>query len=91
MGHRQRLIRFIYYIYNYRLLYYLPMERMEKRTDFYDFIEKVQRQDKYIEELEEENKKLKEENEELKKELEKAHTAYRAVRKVNRAIMNGYV
>ena len=36
------------------------MERMEKRTDFYDFIEKVQRQDKYIEELEEENKKLKE-------------------------------
>ena len=60
MGHRQRLIRFIYYIYNYRLLYYLPMERMEKRTDFYDFIEKVQRQDKYIEELEEENKKLKE-------------------------------
>jgi predicted nucleic acid-binding Zn-ribbon protein len=25
------LIRFIYYIYNYRLLYYLPMERMEKK------------------------------------------------------------
>lgn len=43
-----------------RLLYYLPMERMEKRTDFYDFIEKIQRQDRYIAELEEENKKLKE-------------------------------
>ena len=24
------IIRFIYYIYNYRLLYYLPMEKMEK-------------------------------------------------------------
>lgn len=34
------------------------MERMEKRTDFYDFIDKIQRQDKYIAELEEENKKL---------------------------------
>ena len=36
------------------------MERMEKRTDFYDFIDKIQRQDRYIAELEEENKKLKE-------------------------------
>ena len=34
------------------------MERMEKRTDFYDFIDKIQRQDRYIAELEEENKKL---------------------------------
>ena len=33
---------------------------MEKRTDFYDFIDKIQRQDRYIAELEEENKKLKE-------------------------------
>lgn len=32
---------------------------MEKRTDFYDFIDKIQRQDKYIEYLEEENKALK--------------------------------
>ena len=43
-----------------RLLYYLPMERMEKRTDFYDFIDKIQRQDKYIEYIEKENEKLKE-------------------------------
>lgn len=32
---------------------------MEKRTDFYDFIDKIQRQDKYIEYIEEENQKLK--------------------------------
>lgn len=32
---------------------------MEKRTDFYDFIDKIQRQDKYIEYIEEENRKLK--------------------------------
>lgn len=32
---------------------------MEKRTDFYDFIDKIQRQDKYIEYIEEENKTLK--------------------------------
>ena len=41
-----------------------------------------------IEQLEEENRKLKEENEELKEELDKAHIAYRAVRKVNKEIMN---
>ena len=38
---------------------------MEKRTDFYDFIDKIQRQDRYIEELEEENKTLKEKISEL--------------------------
>lgn len=32
---------------------------MEKRTDFYDFIDKIQRQDKYIEHIEQENIKLK--------------------------------
>lgn len=32
---------------------------MEKRTNFVDFIDKIQRQDRYIKELEEENKKLK--------------------------------
>lgn len=32
---------------------------MKKRTDFVDFIDKIQRQDRYIKELEEENKKLK--------------------------------
>ena len=44
-----------------------------------------------IRNLEEENKKLKLENNKLKEDLEKAHIAYRAVRKVNRAIMNWYV
>ena len=44
-----------------------------------------------IRNLEEENKKLKLENIKLKEDLEKAHIAYRAVRKVNRAIMNWYV
>jgi hypothetical protein len=43
------------------------MERMEKRTDFYDAIDKIQRQDRYIERLEEENKKLKDSNTILKK------------------------
>lgn len=33
---------------------------MEKRTNFVDFIDKIQRQDRYIKELEEENKTLKE-------------------------------
>ena len=50
-----RLIRFIYHIYNYRLLYYLPMERMinlARALDDERLIEK-------IEQLEEENKKLK--------------------------------
>jgi hypothetical protein len=50
-----------------RLLYYLPMERMKKRTDFYDAIDKIQRQDKYIEYIEEENRKLKDSNTILKK------------------------
>lgn len=44
-----------------------------------------------LEKLEEENKKLSEENGQLKEELDKAHTAYRAVRKVNKEIMNWYV
>lgn len=43
---------------------------MEKRTNFVDFIDKIQRQDRYIKELEEENKKLKEENEEQHKTIE---------------------
>ena len=34
---------------------------MEKRTDFYDFIDKIQRQDKYIEHIEQENNNLKNE------------------------------
>ena len=42
---------------------------MEKRTNFYDFIDKIQRQDRYIEELEEENKKLKEEIENHKQNI----------------------
>ena len=49
------LIRFIYYIYNYRLLYYLPMERMGKEV----FREEIPRPySSFINELEEENKKL---------------------------------
>ena len=32
---------------------------MEKRTDFFDAIDKIQRQDRYIEYIEEENRKLK--------------------------------
>ena len=46
---------------------------------------------KRLEKLEEENKKLTEENRKLKEELDKAHTAYRAVRRVNRELMNWYV
>ena len=49
------LIRFIYYIYNYRLLYYLPMEMWAT-----EWFMKYQ-----IEQLEKENKKLKEDNEKL--------------------------
>jgi len=56
-----RLIRFIYYIYNYRLLYYLPMEMkdLEKELEksVWEIIIDLQRE---VRELEEENKKLKE-------------------------------
>ena len=48
---------------------------MEKRTDFYDFIDKIQRQDKYIEYIEEENRKLKAELDKIKKRV-KEHTTY---------------
>jgi len=56
------LIRFIYYIYNYRLLYYLPMERMSYPT--YSDLELE------IQQLEEENDKLKKENKKLRDEIE---------------------
>ena len=50
------LIRFIYYIYNYRLLYYLPMERMTENS----LLWQATMEEAYnrITELEEENKKL---------------------------------
>lgn len=61
------LIRFIYYIYNYRLLYYLPMERMTPDTIDFNSLSKKQLVELVITKyndcfrLEEENKKLKEE------------------------------
>ena len=67
----KKVIRFIYYIYNYRLLYYLPMERMNEE----EFINNVEGHITSLKnldnkalkilvgKLEEENKKLKEENE----------------------------
>ena len=63
------IIRFIYYIYNYRLLYYLPMEMLKRtavrkdwtismsESDFRKLVEKCQWE---IDKLEEENKKLNE-------------------------------
>ena len=70
------LIRFIYYIYNYRLLYYLPMERMAKivyvRDANWNLVQttiKDLREDR-LEQLEEENKKLKAELGEYKKMFE---------------------
>ena len=68
------VIRFIYYIYNYRLLYYLPMERMswkmaaDENGTHYDMLEEENKnlkddlmQDmKEITELENQIKKLKE-------------------------------
>lgn len=53
-----------------RLLIFSYLE-MEKRTDFYDFIDKIQRQDKYIEYIEEENRKLKEKVKELEEWLDR--------------------
>jgi len=70
MNTRVDLIRFIYYIYNYRLLYYLPMERMkltekEKEQILKSWAEAmskiIERMSIEMWELEEENKKLKEE------------------------------
>lgn len=51
------IIRFIYYIYNYRLLYYLPMERMTR--------DEWMTPEEYIAMVEEENKVIKEEKEML--------------------------
>ena len=59
-----RLIRFIYYIYNYRLLYYLPMERMAQNWNIemsQAFFMEVWNGYERSKELEEENKKLKDE------------------------------
>ena len=50
-------IRFIYYIYNYRLLYYLPMERMRNKDLENAWAVQWIRQEKCAK-LEEENKKL---------------------------------
>ena len=50
------IIRFIYYLYNYRLLYYLPMERMSKTIEISVY---------YLQELRNENKNLKEKISEL--------------------------
>lgn len=88
MGSRLRaslcalLIRFIYYIYNYRLLYYLPMERMKDLTQQY--VEQLENMVKDLREkkleLEEENKKLEEKVETLELWLdnkEKLNEEYR--------------
>ena len=63
---RIRLIRFIYYIYNYRLLYYLPMERMEDK-------EVIAIQYRKISELEEENKNLKDKIKHLEFDVDAWH------------------
>ena len=48
-------------IFIFRLiLLILIIYRMEKRTKFIDFIDRIQLQEKYIEYIEEENRKLKE-------------------------------
>ena len=57
------IIRFIYYIYNYRLLYYLPMERMGTQ-------EKLDRLEINYDYLKEENEKLEKENKKLKEKVE---------------------
>ena len=81
-----RLIRFIYYIYNYRLLYYLPMEmtkKEEKKSDWYWEIwdKKTNNPNEVIAwlivekaKLEEENKKLKEEIKSRQEEVERFKT-----------------
>lgn len=56
----QTLIRFIYYIYNYRLLYYLPMEMWNLMNASLKAL--LNEQYKLVAELREENKKLKEKN-----------------------------
>ena len=58
MGSTMKSDRFIYLIYNYRLLYYLPMERMSKTIEIsvYD-----------LQELRNENKNLKKELELVRK------------------------
>ena len=75
------LIRFIYYIYNYRLLYYLPMERMK------DFKAEVDRLVwEYIVELEEENKKLKSDLAFERTMLDNVRAEYKSLQNVNKKL-----
>lgn len=72
MNTRVNLIRLFNYIYNYRLLYYLPMERMTPDTIDFNSLSKKQLVELVIAKyndcfrLEEENKKLKLELSKLK-------------------------
>lgn len=60
------LIRLIYYIYNYRLLYYLPMERMNDYKKEFDLAcEKIVRLEKEKKKLKKERDLYKARNEEL--------------------------
>lgn len=53
-----KVIRFIYYIYNYRLLYYLPMEMTKKEENKSDYYVEFQTALDKVTELEETNEKL---------------------------------
>ena len=62
------------------------MERMKKRTNFYDAIDKIQRQDKYIEYLEKENKNLKECNLNLQEWIDNKEKVNKSLREENKKL-----
>ena len=80
-----RLIRFIYYIYNYRHLYYLPMERMRNKDLENAWAVQWIRQEKCAK-LEEENKKLKEDLAYERTMLDNVRAEYESLQNVNRKL-----
>ena len=59
---------------------------MKKRTDFYDCIDRMQRQDRYIEYIEEENKKLKEELKQLEERYDRNAELYKRLLEENKKL-----
>ena len=71
---RIRLIRFIYYIYIYRLLYYLPMERMKLERKNKNLKENLDIERRWHLQLARRVKQLEEENKTLKDNVEFLHS-----------------
>ena len=78
MNTRVNLIRFIYCIYNYRLLYYIPMERMKQDIKYVSI--------GIYKQLEEENKNLTKCNLNLQEWLDNKEKVNKSLREENKKL-----